>query len=156
MLCRVYTISIDQDGRSYQREVVLPSGVVCTALGQKTAFGRAMAKVLEVHRRIRNLPVPGYREPHSTKQFVLNQFNLAVLNSQEYHDLMQEIADRKAEAMSARHPKGIVIPRAFTPIEPYQFNRLRISAGRLASLREHAQYLTLGLFGGSAALTPRS
>lgn len=153
MSCRVYTVGISQDGKRYEADLILSDRVVRGALEQRSTAERIADRASGLYRRLRRIPERGYREPHTIKQYLVNQFNSAILSSQGYQDFVTLVADRKAEAAQSRHPRSVTIPSGFRPIELREFRQLAIAAGRRASLREHAQYLVLALMNISDALT---
>lgn len=154
MACRVYALGVHQNGKRYEMDVILSDRVVRGATGRRSAVEKVFDAVMALYRRVRKLPGPGYREPHSVKQYLVNQLNSAVLNSQEYRDFEQLVVERRAEAARARNPKSVTIPQGFRPIELRQFRELSIARGRRATFREHVQFMVLGLMNIPDALTP--
>lgn len=156
MTCRVYTLGVHQDARRYEADVILSDRVVRGVSGRSSAIEQIFDTTMALYRRVRKLPAPGYREPHTIKQYLVNQFNSAVLSSQEYQDFERLVAERKAEAARSRNLKSVTIPRGFRPIELRQFHEMSIAQGRRATFRERAQFMVLGLMNISEALTPQS
>lgn len=67
------------------------------------------------------------REPHTANQYVVDQFNSAILQSSDHG--------------------------SFKPLELYQAHRLSVTKLRRASFREHIQYLVLAFLRYPGALT---
>ena len=154
MACRVYSMGIHQDGKRYEADVILLDRAVRGALENRSMTEKIFDGAVVSYRRLRKLPGPGYREPHAVKQYLVNQFNSAILNSQEYQDFKRLEAERKAEASHSRHPKSVTIPKGFKPIELRHFHELAIVQGRRATICERMQFMVLGLLNIPEALTP--
>lgn len=131
MTCRVYTLSIHQNARQYEADVILSDRLVRSACGCPSRIEKALDTVMSPYRRRRGIPTPGYREPHTVRQYVVNQFNSAILSLQEHRNL-----------------------QGFRPLELRQFHEILITEKRRATLRERAQFAVLGLMNISDALTP--
>lgn len=143
MTCRVYTLGVHQNAKQYEVDVILSDRVVRSVCGCPSRIERALDSLASLYRRSRNIPNPGKREPHAAKQYLVNQLNSAVLNSQEYRDFEQLVAERKAEAARSRNPKSVMIPQGFRPLELRQFHEILITTKRRATLRERA-HMVLG------------